>query len=37
MNQAIVLLLTAASLPLAAQWLNHADPRTPRTKDGKPN
>jgi hypothetical protein len=33
----IALLLTTACLPLAAQWLNHADPRTPRTKDGKPN
>ena len=37
MNQAIALLLTAASLPLAAQWLDHRDPRIPRTKDGKPN
>jgi len=36
-NQAIALLLTAASLPLAAQWLDHRDPRIPRTKDGKPN
>ena len=25
------------SLPAAAQWLNHRDPRTPRTADGKPN
>jgi hypothetical protein len=37
MNKRIAFLLTAASLPLAAQWLNHADPRTPRTRDGKPN
>jgi len=37
MNKAIVLLLTATSFPLAAQWLDHPDPRIPRTKDGKPN
>ena len=37
MTKAIALLVAAASLPLAAQWLNYADPRTPRTKDGKPN
>ena len=37
MNRATAFLLAAASLPLAAQWLNHPDPRTPRTKDGKPN
>ena len=36
MNKAM-LLLTAASLPIAAQWLDHRDPRIPRTKDGKPN
>ncbi len=30
------LLVLATCLPLAAQWLNHPDPRTPRTKDGKP-
>ena len=36
MNHVFAFLL-AASLPLAAQWLNHPDPRTPRTKDGKPN
>ena len=34
MNKA--LLLGAASLPLAAQWLNYPDPRMPRTKDGQP-
>jgi hypothetical protein len=27
----------AASLPLAAQWLDYKDPKTPRTRDGKPN
>jgi hypothetical protein len=29
--------LLAATLPLTAQWLDHKDPRTPRTKDGKAN
>jgi len=33
----IILLTIAISAPLAAQWLNHPDPRVPRTKDGKPN
>lgn len=33
----IAILLAAATLPLGAQWLNHPDSRTPRTKDGKPN
>ena len=37
MNKPIVVLLTAASLPLAAQWLDHPDARIPRMKDGKPN
>src|SRR5713101_6868921 len=37
MNKAIAFLLAATSVPLAAQWLNYPDPRTPRTKDGKPN
>ena len=37
MNKAIVLLLTAACLPLAAKYLGYAGPRTPRAKDGKPN
>jgi hypothetical protein len=31
------ILLATATLPLAAQWLNYRDPRTPRTQDGKPN
>jgi hypothetical protein len=30
-------LLFALVLPAAAQWLNHPDPSTPRTRDGKPN
>jgi hypothetical protein len=31
-------ILFAGALACAhAQWLNHPDPRTPRTKDGKPN
>ncbi len=37
MNKAIAFLLAATSVPLAAQWLNYPDPRTPRSKDGKPN
>ena len=37
MNKVIALLLTISSLPVSAQWLNHADSRTPRSKDGKPN
>jgi hypothetical protein len=37
MSKAPAFLLAAASLPLAAQWLNYPDPRTPRAKDGKPN
>jgi hypothetical protein len=34
-RQPAILLLTA-TLPLAAQWLDHRDPQTPR-KNGKPN
>jgi len=33
----IAILLATTTLPLAAQWLNYPDARTPRTKDGKPN
>lgn len=33
----IVVLMTTAMLPLAAQWLNYPEARTPRAKDGKPN
>jgi hypothetical protein len=33
----IAILLLAGVLPAAAQWLGYTDPRTPRTKDGKPN
>src|SRR5437867_1095459 len=31
------ILLTAMTIPVAAQWLNYRDPTIPRTKDGKPN
>lgn len=37
MNKALAVLLVAAGMPLAAQWLNYRDPRIPRTKDGSPN
>jgi hypothetical protein len=37
MKTAIAFLLAATNVPLAAQWLNYPDSRTPRTKDGKPN
>jgi hypothetical protein len=33
----IAILLATTTLPLAAQWLNYPDVRTPRSKDGKPN
>jgi hypothetical protein len=33
----IAMLLAIAGAPLAAQWLNYPDPRTPRLRDGKPN
>ena len=29
-------LLAVTTTPVAAQWLNHRDPATPRTKDGQP-
>lgn len=32
-----LILLTSLAVCAQAQWLNHPDPRTPRTKDGKPN
>ena len=32
-----VILLVVLSAPVAAQWLNHPDPTTPRTRDGKPD
>jgi hypothetical protein len=35
--KSISILLAMTTLPLAAQWLNYPDSRTPRTKDGKPN
>ena len=33
----IVILLAGAIACARAQWLNYPDPRTPRTRDGKPN
>jgi hypothetical protein len=33
----MTILAFATGLPLAAQWLNHPDPRTPRTTDGRPD
>ena len=33
----LAILLSAASSPVAAQWLNHPTPGIPRTADGKPN
>jgi hypothetical protein len=39
LNRAVAIgtLLAAATACAHAQWLNYLDPRTPRTKDGKPN
>jgi hypothetical protein len=37
MTKSMTLLVVTTSLPLAAQWLNYPDPRTPRTHDGKPD
>ncbi|HLK48963.1 MAG TPA: hypothetical protein VKT49_12560, partial [Bryobacteraceae bacterium] len=34
---ALAILTTAASAPLAAQWLDHPTPGLPRTANGKPN
>src|SRR5215475_10464150 len=34
---AIGLLLVGTLVSVQAQWLNHRDPKTPRTADGKPN
>ena len=37
-RSAMIGILFAGALVCAhAQWLNHPNPRTPRTKDGKPN
>ena len=33
----VVIVLTAQSLSIQAQWVNHRDPQTPRLPDGKPN
>lgn len=32
-----ILILLTCTLPLAAQWLDHKDPQTPRSRDGRPN
>src|SRR5215472_59531 len=39
MRNAMMAILSAGTLTCAAhaQWLNYSDPRTPRTKDGRPN
>ncbi|HLK50836.1 MAG TPA: hypothetical protein VKT49_21995 [Bryobacteraceae bacterium] len=37
LNRGVLIGILFAGAALHAQWLNHADPRTPRTKDGKPN
>jgi len=34
---ALLLLLSSTVVRVEAQWLNHRDPKTPRTADGKPN
>jgi hypothetical protein len=33
----VALVLATASVPAAAQWMKHPDPKTPRQGDGKPN
>src|SRR5688572_11761698 len=33
----VAVLITAALACAEAQWLNHRDPRIPRTRDGRPN
>src|SRR5437867_12755064 len=33
----LIVCLLAITIPASAQWLNHRDPRVPRTADGKPN
>lgn len=33
----IAIVMAVITMPLAAQWLNYPDGRTPHTKDGKPN
>ena len=37
MIKLIATLLATSTLPLAAQWLNYPEARTPRAKDGRPN
>jgi hypothetical protein len=36
-TKSITILAVTASLPLAAQWLNNPNPRTPRTQEGRPD
>jgi len=36
-NVWVLVALAVGSVSAQAQWLNHPSPRTPRTKDGKPN
>ena len=36
-NAIVAVLMTVAVAGAEAQWLNHRDPRTPRTPDGRPN
>jgi hypothetical protein len=33
----LTILLVVSEGIAVGQWLNHADPRTPRTRDGKPD
>jgi hypothetical protein len=37
LNRTVVLGTLLAGATACAQWVNYPDPRTPRTKDGKPN
>src|SRR5262249_20689237 len=33
----VVAMVLISAAGVSAQWVNHPDPRTPRTKDGSPN
>ena len=33
----LVIILSVLATPVAAQWVSHATPGIPRTRDGKPN
>jgi hypothetical protein len=37
LNRGVLIGIILLGTTVHAQWLNYADPRTPRTKDGKPN